>query len=671
MQEDLGNYSSEDLAEAESIELYRYLIENSSDAISVHRGGRFHYINTAGAKLFSASNPEEMVGKLITDFAHPDYRRAIEELLNEVEEGDKKDHQLEAKFLRPDGGVIDAEVSFSQLALRDGPAVHVVIRNIGEQKRAAEIIRASEDYYRDLVEHSRDLMCTHDLQGRLLSVNEAAVRISGYEAGFFLNKNIREFLAPEFQSQFDDYLLRMKSDGYAEGLMHVQTRTGERRIWQYYNTLRSDGVSPPVVRGMAHDITDLKRAEQKILKLNKELEQRVADAEAANRAKDEFLATVSHELRAPLASILMWAHILRNRKTGDAGVARGLDAIERSSKAQAKLVEDIMDVSRIVSGKLRLNTRPTNLLSVITAAIDVVRPAAKAKGVDLRLGADACIGEIEADPDRLQQVVWNLLSNAVKFTDTGGSVEVKLECTDQNAQVTVRDTGAGITPEFLPHVFERFRQADGSFTRRHGGLGLGLAIVRHLVEMHGGTVEVESAGEGSGACFRVRLPLKQSRGLDNLQQSEAARTLAYSTQYSTPNSRQSIVEGLRVVIVDDDADNREAVLVMLEQHGAKVLACSSAAEAIELLQRYRPDILVSDIAMPDEDGYSLINKVRALSTDLGGRVPAVALTAHVRAEDRSRALSAGYQAFLSKPVEVDELLMSIATLAMSSEGRSS
>ena len=251
MQEDIGNYSSEDLAETESIDLYRNLIENSSDAISVHRGGRFHYVNTAGAKLFSTSNPEEMVGKLLTDFAHPDYRRAMEELLNEVEEGEKKDHQLEAKFLRPDGGVIDAEVSFSPLALRDGPAVHVVIRNIGEQKRAAEIIRASEEYYRDLVEHSRDLMCTHDLQGRLLSVNEAAVKISGYEAGFFLNKNIREFLAPEFQSQFDDYLLRVQSDGYAEGLMQVQTRTGERRIWQYYNTLRSDGVSPLVVRGMA------------------------------------------------------------------------------------------------------------------------------------------------------------------------------------------------------------------------------------------------------------------------------------------------------------------------------------------------------------------------------------------------------------------------------------
>lgn len=381
-----------------------------------------------------------------------------------------------------------------------------------------------------------------------------------------------------------------------------------------------------------------------------------AEAEAANRIKDEFLATVSHELRTPLASMLGWARLLRTGNLDHATMRRALDTIERSATAQVRLIEDLLDVSRIITGKLRLHIRPIELPAIIEEAVDSVRPAAEAKGIQLDLMLDPFTGPISGDPDRLQQVLWNLVSNAVKFTPEGGCVQLRLEYEPSHARITVIDTGIGIHQDFLPYVFDCFRQADSTDTRRHGGLGLGLAIVRHLVELHGGTVGVESPGEGRGATFVVRLPLVARLPKDRPQPvfSNFKRQVRLD---SLP-----ALSGLRVLVVDDRSDTGELVKVMLEWCGAKVTAVRSANEALAALQQRQPDVLVSDIAVQGEDGYAFIRAVRGLPPERGGQVPAVALSAYTRAEDRARTLSAGYQIHLTKPVETTELVTVVANL---------
>jgi len=337
-------------------------------------------------------------------------------------------------------------------------------------------------------------------------------------------------------------------------------------------------------------------------------------------------------------------------------MVRALEVIERNARSQVQLIEDLLDVSRIITGRMRLDLRRVDLTPVIEAAVDAIRPAAAAKEIALQVSVDAAASPVAGDASRLQQVVWNLLSNAVKFTPDGGKVEVKAESVDSHVEITVSDSGKGIAPEFLPFVFDRFRQADSSLTRAHGGLGLGLAIVRHLVELHGGQAEV-AGGDGSGATFRVRLPSlnRQSRRL------EAGRGDAAEAA-SAPDVSKSL-QGLRLLIVEDEADARDVLCVMLGRCGADVATVGSAAEALELQSRWHPDVLLSDIEMPEEDGYFLISRVRALPPELGGRVPAIALTGHARHEDRERALSAGFDAHVAKPVDIDEMAALIATLA--------
>lgn len=382
-------------------------------------------------------------------------------------------------------------------------------------------------------------------------------------------------------------------------------------------------------------------------------------AETANRAKDEFLATVSHELRTPLNAILGWAHMLRANKLDHTTQTRALETIERNAKSQAQLIEDILDVSRIVTGKLRLDVRPVELAAVIEASIDAVRPAADAKGIRIETILDPRAGPISGDPNRLQQIVWNLASNAVKFTGKSGRVRVQLQRVSSYVEIVVSDTGQGVSPEFLPYVFDRFRQADATSTRRHGGLGLGLAIVRHLVEMHGGMVLAASPGEGLGATFTVKLPLivapVNRRDLERIHPASAASI----SQEPSPR-----LDGLSVMVVDDEPDTREMLRIMIRQLGADVRACASSEEAMRLLSDWKPDVIVSDIEMPDEDGYELIRKVRRSEASSGRKpAPAVALTAYGRVEDRLRALSAGYQMHISKPAEPAELAAVIASLA--------
>jgi PAS domain S-box-containing protein len=380
-------------------------------------------------------------------------------------------------------------------------------------------------------------------------------------------------------------------------------------------------------------------------------------AETASRMKDEFLAVLSHELRTPLNSMLGWSKLLRSRKFDEATTARALETIERNAQLQSQLIEDILDVSRIIRGKLRLNIRPVNLLPVIESAIDAVRPAANAKAIQLELVPNDSIGLVSADSDRLQQVLWNLLSNAIKFTPDGGKVKVQLDSTDSQVQIQVIDTGKGISPEFLPYVFERFSQADSTTTRSYGGLGLGLAIVRHLVELHGGTVKADSLGDGQGATFTIYIPLLQASREVEKHPNNAEKN---SATLSALTQENSLLSGLKILVVDDSADTLAYLTAAIEQYGAKVEAIASVSEAIIALKNLHPDVLISDIGMPDQDGYDLIKQVRSL--EQLGQIPAMALTAYAREEDRTRALSAGFQMYLSKPVEPDKLASAIAQL---------
>jgi signal transduction histidine kinase len=378
-------------------------------------------------------------------------------------------------------------------------------------------------------------------------------------------------------------------------------------------------------------------------------------AEEANRTKDEFLATLSHELRTPLNAILGWVQVLRTGKLDPAAGARALETIERNARSQAQLIADLLDVSRIITGKLRLDFKPVELRRIIDSALETVRPAADAKGILLDISIGPLATPVLGDADRLQQVIWNLLSNAIKFTPRAGRVEVRLREEGGNAVIRVSDSGIGIRPDFLPYVFDRFRQAEGSITRTHGGLGLGLSIVRHLIELHGGTAEVESTGEGEGATFSVRLPLRAELAEDD----PLDRTGVTPGLFSTPD----LLTGVRVVVVEDEADTRELLSLSLQQCGAEVAAFGSVPEALASFDLAVPDVLLSDIGVPGEDGYSLIRKVRALPPALGGNVPAAALTAYARAEDRLRALEAGYQTHLAKPVDPSELIATVARLA--------
>jgi signal transduction histidine kinase/ActR/RegA family two-component response regulator len=394
-------------------------------------------------------------------------------------------------------------------------------------------------------------------------------------------------------------------------------------------------------------------------------------AEAANRIKDEFLAVLSHELRSPLNPILGWTKLLRSRKFDEKATDRALETIERNAKLQTQLIEDLLDVSRILRGKLVLNVCPVNLVTTIEAALETVRLAAQAKEIQIQTLLAPNVGLVSGDSNRLQQVVWNLLSNAVKFTPAGGRVEVRLEKvgeglkvsrlqvegsttnvqpSTQYAQIQVSDTGKGITPEFLPHVFEYFRQENSTTTRQFGGLGLGLAIVRYLTELHGGSVLAESPGEGLGATFTVRLPLRVADGV--------------ATQDEAQPDGSANLSGLRVLVVDDEADIRELVAFILEQSGAEVTVTTSAEEALIALNQSVPDVLLSDIGMPEVDGYMLMRQVRALSPERGGRLPAIAFTAYAGEYNQQQALAAGFQLHISKPVEPEKLVSAIASLVV-------
>jgi signal transduction histidine kinase len=388
-----------------------------------------------------------------------------------------------------------------------------------------------------------------------------------------------------------------------------------------------------------------------------ELERARDAAEEANRAKDEFLAVVSHELRTPLTPILSWTRMLRARTLDTRAETRAFEVIERNARSQAQLIDDLLDVSRIIAGKVRLDMQQLELRPLVDAAVEAVRPAAEAKDIRLQVLADPRAGAVSGDPERLQQVFWNLLSNAIKFTAKGGRVQVHLQRVNSHIEVAVGDTGQGIRPEFLPYVFDRFRQADSSTTRRHGGLGLGLAIVRHIVELHGGRVRADSAGEGQGATFTVELPIAL------LHAPASADRVHPKAGGQVRFAPSPVLRGLRILVVDDEPDTLETVATLLAQCGADVISADTASEGLERVREWRPDLLVSDIGMPGQDGYALIRNVRALPAEQGGNTLALALTAYARVEDRLKVLSAGFQMHVPKPIEPAELIALVASLA--------
>jgi signal transduction histidine kinase/DNA-binding response OmpR family regulator len=410
---------------------------------------------------------------------------------------------------------------------------------------------------------------------------------------------------------------------------------------------------------LQQEIAERKQAEEERARMLVRAQAARAEAEQANRMKDEFLATLSHELRTPLTAILGWSHLLRSGKFDGENVLRGLDTIERNARSQSRLIDDLLDVSRIITGKLSLDVTAVNLVAVVGSVIESTRPAAEAKRIELSAKLDPSVGQVTGDASRLQQVVWNLVSNAVKFTPEEGRVEVRLERAGVGARLTVSDTGQGIAGQFLPHVFERFRQADGTTTRRFGGLGLGLAIARHLVELHGGTIEAHSDGEDRGTTFTVTLP-----------SASPARARDAEAKVSSPDGDEAhalpcspVLDGLCILIVDDEADTREMIAEVLTQCGAVVKSCGSADEALPVLAEGSTDLLISDIGMPGMDGYEFIKRVRGMNQQGGDRIPAVALTAYASAQDREQALAAGFHQHLTKPLDPEELIAVVANIS--------
>ncbi len=535
-----------------------------------------------------------------------------------------------------------------------------------ELRRQAAALRENEERLRLALRAGRTGVWDWDFATSRVVWSEETYGVFGLAPGTFAGTSeaFERLIHPDDLARFRGTVaLAVEAKGTLASEFRIVRPDGQIRHVTNLAVIRRDEAGRP--SSMVGTVTDV--TEQRIVEREREqlLESERAartEAERASRLKDEFLSTVSHELRTPLNAILGWSHILGQRLGGkDGDLVKGITVIERNARAQTQLVEDLLDMGRIISGKLRLSVGPVDLHDVVTAAVATVTPSAEAKGIRLEKIASPSAGEVRGDPNRLQQVAWNLLSNAIKFTPKGGRVQVTLGRVGSQVQLSVSDTGQGIEPAFLPHVFDRFRQADGSIKRQHGGLGLGLAIVKNLVELHGGTVRALSGGEGQGATFLVELPISVAH-LPAAEMSPDNRE-ASAQASAEPACDGSDLGGISVLFVDDTADTREIVKRLLEECKARVRTAGSGEEALALLAEELPDILVSDIGIPGMDGYELIRRVRSLPPERGGELPAVALTALARSEDRTRALRAGFQTHLAKPVQPAELMAAIGSLA--------
>jgi len=513
-------------------------------------------------------------------------------------------------------------------------------------------LRISELRYRRLFEAARDgILILDAVTLRIVDVNPFMTELLGYSHPEFLGKELWEIGLFSDKEASQAAFKELQRTGYLRYEdLPLQTKNGELTEVEFVSNLYEED-SNQVIQCNIRDITARKRAEKERTLLLAAAQSARAEADSVNDVKDEFLATLSHELRTPLTSILGWSQLLTDGKLDKQQTACAIETIARNARAQKRLIDELLDISRIVTGKLYLAPRPVRLAPLIQTVVDDVRPAAHAKGINLKVALNSDPGPIFGDPDRLQQIVWNLLSNAIKFTPRGGDVHVRLERDDSYVLITVNDSGQGIVPELLPHIFERFRQADSSNTRSNGGLGLGLSIVRQLVELHRGTVTAESSGENAGTTFRVMLPLPSLHEVPN-----PAETTDLKNERNSSTTAQHSLSGLRVLVVDDERDTRELVGAVLTTCGAEVVSVGSATEALDQMVRQRFDLLISDIGMAGMNGYDLISKIRQLGEEHGGTTPAVALTAYAGIDDRKRALAAGYEIHIPKPFVAAELI---------------
>ena len=714
--------SRREVAEAERItdERLRAMFNQAAVGMAiVALDGTFLDTNRKFADIVGYSG-EELRSRTFRELTHPDDLRATQVVTEDLLSGRATDFSLEKQYVRKDGAVVWSKTTVT--LLRDGEGrpqrFFSVIEEITSRKRA-ELALLDETRTLELLNDSGKLLAAKlDLESLVQAVTDAATQLSGAQFGsFFYNTTdekgdsfilytlsgapreaFEKFGQPRATALFGPTFrgeapIRvgdvLKDPRYGTMAPHhgmpkghlpvrsylavpVRSRSGEVIGGLFFGHAEPDVFTERAERlmvgiaaqaGIAIDNARLyeaaqRAAEERKVLLESERAARTA-AERMSSIKDEFLATLSHELRTPLNAILGWAQVLRSGGTKDPqDLFKGLETIERNARVQTQLIEDLLDMSRITSGKLRLDIQATMPIAFIEAAIETVKPSADAKGLRLERFLDPSAGPISGDPGRLQQVVWNLLSNAIKFTPKGGKIQVVLERVNSHVEMTVTDTGIGIKPELIPHLFERFRQGDASTTRHYGGLGLGLSIVQSLVELHGGTVAIKSPGDALGTTVTVHVPLSAVHRATSETRLHPGVSHGVGTHAASAE-----LQGVTVLVVDDQADARDLIQRVLGDCGAVVHVAASADEAVRLVMEHKPDVLVSDIGMPVADGYELLRRIRALDPEQGGRVAAIALTAFARSEDRTRALRAGFVVHVAKPVNPSELIATVACVA--------
>jgi PAS domain S-box-containing protein len=639
---------------AEAQEHFRLLVAGVEDYAIFLLDLDGHVLSwNVGAQRIKGYRAEEIIGKHFSTLYPPEDVQSGRPR-RDLEIARREGHYREEGWrLRKDGTSFWASVLISTVKDADGEigGFLKITRDLTQRRRGEEALRQSEERFRLLVETVEDYaIFMLDPQGNITSWNRGAERIKGYRAEEILGRHFSTFYCPEdVRSGHPQHELAVASSQGRYQEEGWRVRKDGSLFWADV-TITAVHDDTGTLRGFAkvtRDLTQRREAQQQQLQLFREQAAR-AEAEKANQIKDDFLAVLSHELRTPLNAIVGWAHLLRSPGSLPPEQAtRGLEAIERNATIQTQIVSDVLDISRITSGKVHLSPRRVDVRDVVTAAVDTTRLAAEAKRIELQSTLPPDPQFVWADADRLQQVVLNLLSNAVKFTPQRGRVEAALTARDSRIELTVRDNGIGIAPEFLPHVFETFRQADSSSSRTHGGLGLGLAIVKRLVELHGGQVHAQSEGEGRGTAVTVTLPVLSVTG-------------PAAAAHSSEAPAATRLDGISVLVVEDHADSRELLTAILEGLGAVAYSAAGAREGLALLKKKRPDVLVSDLEMPGESGYVFIQKVRDLPPEAGGLTPAIALTAYARADERMQALAAGFQAHLAKPALPEELAAAIA-----------